>query len=388
MNCPASVRLEDEFDEETSIHAAEGTCAHEIRERCLNEGTDVNEYVGEWLEADGYKFQVEDDWVYALQPGIDRIREAGGEWHFEYKVDLSTWIPESFGTLDAGGILPDLIIIDDLKFGRGFVVDAVRNKQMMIYALGFWDNVARHKTDATQFLLRIDQPRGRGADGGSEWYVELDELIKFGEEVAAAAMLTEDPDAPAKVTPKGCHFCKVCSNGACPELHGFMLNLSTGFDLTHYEVDTEEGLELITTDRLSPELRSHIIRHKPLFNKWIQSVHDVHLGDAIAGAPTPGFKAVETQSDRDWDDPEEAEEFLIQKLPQHQVFNKKLKSPAQAEKLLGTRNWKKAEKMIVRRPGKPALVDESDPRPPIIPVVELFDDESEASIPDDIADMI
>lgn len=387
-NCPASVRLSDEFEDETSDFAAEGTCAHEIRERCLNKGTDVREYVGEWLEADGFKFQVETDWAHYLQPGIDWIREQKMTWVFELRVDLSTWMPGQFGTLDAGGYNDELIVINDLKFGRGFIVDAERNKQMMIYALGFWDQVARHHTKAKRFLLMIDQPRGQGAGGGSEWEVSLDELLKFGEELVHRARRTEDIDAPAKVTPKGCHFCLVAKNAACPELHNFMLKMSVGLGL--YEFDLTKGFNLITTDRLSPEDRSAIIEHKALFNKWLQGVHDLHLSEAIAGAPTPGFKAVETVGDRDWVDPEEAERFLTEKTSKKDAFNFKLKSPAQAERILGTRNWKKAESMIVRRPGKPALVPVSDARPAIQPIVELFDDESEfqTEIPDDLQDLI
>lgn len=371
MVCHGSPRMEDRFPEETSEFSSEGTAAHTVRETCLNEGLDVVDFVGVKIEADGQEFEVTPDWEGFLQPGIDRIREFKGEWVFEYRVDMEPWIPEGFGTLDAGGISEDLIIIDDLKFGRGVKVEAERNKQLMIYALGFWMNYARHRTDAKRFLLRIDQPRVAG--GGSEWEVTLDELLKFAEEVAAAALKTLDPDARLVPSLEGCRFCKAARNAGCYALDQFVLNL-LGLTLEDLDNPRSQEPEMIEYDKLDPERRSYVIKHSSMIRSWLNTLNATALSDAQSGGEVPGFKAVATLGDRTWRDEAEAEEFFKGRVPQRDLYTQKLKSPAQMEKVVGTRVWAKAEAMIHRPEGKPALVPESDPRPALIPLNDLLDD--------------
>lgn len=364
--------MQDRFPETSSEFSSEGTAAHTVRERCLVGGQDVEAFVGELIEADGRKFEVTQDWVDFLQPGIDRIREAKGfEWVFEYRVEMDPWIPGGFGTLDAGGISVDLIIIDDLKFGRGEIVEAERNKQLMIYALGFWMNYARHKTNAKRFLLRIDQPRVTGL--GSQWEVTLDELLVFAEEVAAAYLRTLDPDAPLQPSLKGCRFCRAAHNAACYALDQFVLDL---LGLTLDDLDAERTKEptLIEYETLEPERRSYVLTHTGMIKSWLSNLHSAALNDAMLGNPVPGFKAVATVGDRQWADPTAAEEFWKAKMPAKDIYSQKLKSPAQMEKVAGTRTWAKAQELIHRPDGPPALVPESDKREALIPLIDLLED--------------
>lgn len=364
--------MEDRFPgDDSSEYSSEGTAAHTVRERCLATGANVESFVGEWIEADEMFFEVTPEWVGWLQPGIDRIREAKAEWVFEHRVEMDPWIPDGFGTLDAGGIRDDLIIVDDLKFGRGVVVDAERNKQMMIYSIGFWMNYARHKTKAKRFLLRVDQPRVLG--GGSEWYVTLDELLIFAEEVAAAAIATLDPDAPLVPSVKGCQFCKAANNAACYALDQFVLDLM-GLTLEDLDTMRTEEPKLIEYDTLEPERRSYVLKHTSMIRKWLSTFHEAALNDAIKGDPVPGFKAVSTLGDRSWVNEESAEEFWGSKMPAKDIYVQHLKSPAQMELVAGTRNWAKAQHLIHRPEGKPALVPESDKRDALIPLLNLLDD--------------
>lgn len=383
MYCAGKPRMEEPFPEETSEFSSEGTAAHTVRERCLTTGIDVRELVGEWIPADGMQFEVTPEWVSWLQPGIDRIREAGGEWVFEYRVQMDPWIEGGFGTLDAGGIFPDLIIIDDLKFGRGVRVDAVRCKQLMIYALGFWMNYARHKTNAKRFLLRIDQPRVPG--GGSEWYVTLDELLVFAEQVAAAALATLEPDAPLQPTVKGCQFCRAASNSACYALDQFVLEL---LGMTLEDLDGESIMTPVPYDKLSPERRSRVIEHSAMIRKWLTNIHGAALKDALNGQEVPGFKAVSTLGDRSWVNEQQAEEYWKSKMPAKEIYTQKLKSPAQMEACAGTRNWANAQDLIHRPEGSPALVPMSDPRPALIPLKDLLDDLDAGDAGDDYDDLI
>jgi len=378
MNCPGAPLMEDRFPDETSEFASEGTAAHDVRERCLTQGKNVEEFVGEWIEADEMFFEVTPQWVTWLQPGIDRIREERGAWSIEYRVEMDPWIEGGFGTLDAGGVAPDLITIDDLKFGRGVVVDAEHNSQLMIYALGFWMNYARHHTKATRFLLRIDQPRVPGQ--GSEWYTTLDELLRFAEQVAAAAVATLDPDAPLNPTPKGCMFCRAARNASCPTLDLFVLQLLT---LAPTDLDASRRKEptLTAIDTLSPERRSYLLAHRSLITNWVNNLQSAAVHDAIHGLPVPGFKAVGTQGDRAWVNAEQAEEFWKAKMPANAIYSQKLKGPAQMEQVAGTRTWKVAQDLIHRPEGRPTLVPESDKRDALVPLLDLL-----AELPDDELD--
>ena len=164
MRCPGSVALCDEAPErESSEYAAEGTVAHHVREMCLRFGLEPEDFIGQQIGADGYSFTVTEDMADHLRPGIEFVRERKGKVYNEYQVRFDRWLPGQFGTLDVGITAPDEIIINDLKYGAGKPVSAKENEQLMIYALGFWDNVARHETDATDFLLVVDQPRARAA---------------------------------------------------------------------------------------------------------------------------------------------------------------------------------------------------------------------------------
>lgn len=382
MTCPGSPRMEDRFPEEdTSEYSSEGTAAHTIRERCLTEGRDVEEFVGQKVEADGRLFEVTPEWVDWLQPGIDRIREFKGEWVFEYRVEMEPWIPEGFGTLDAGGISEDLIILDDLKFGRGILVDSERNKQLMIYALGFWMNYARHRTKATRFLLRIDQPRVPGR--GSEWETTLDELLVFAEEVAAAALATLDPDAPLNPSAEACRFCRAATNSACYALDQFVLQL-LGLTLEDLDQPRSQVPTMIEYEKMDPERRSYVIQHVALIRKWMDNLRANALTDALSGGEVPGFKPVATEGDRQWRNPKEAEEFFKGRVPQKDLYTQKMKSPAQLEKIVGTRIWAKAQEYIHRPEGNPALVPESDPRPALIPLTDLLDDLDEEDQTEDL----
>lgn len=368
--CPGMLAKCDGLPDETSEYSSEGTAAHAVRERCLIEDRDVQDFVGDWIEADGLYFEVTPEWVGWLQPGIDRIREAKGfTWMFEHRTQMDPWIPGGFGTLDSGGISKDLIVIDDLKFGKGIPVEAELNKQLMIYALGFWMNYARHHTKAKRFLLRIDQPRVSGR--GTEWETTLAELLAFAEELEAAVKRTMDPDAPLVPGPKQCQFCRASRNLKCEVQDAFVLEL---LGLTFDDLDNPEKLKLIATDGMTPERRAKVIANASLISSWVSNVKGISLQEALNGETIPGFKAVATEGDRTWTSEQQAEEFWKGKVPDKDLYVKRLKSPAQMETIAGTRTWAKAQDLIHRPEGKPALVPESDKRPALVPLTALLDE--------------
>lgn len=368
MTCPGYVNATEHISDMPSVFTAEGTVAHEVREMCLTLGLDVEDFVGAQYTADGFEFEVTPQWAEWLQPGIDRVRDLGGELFVEHRVTLDRWMPGQFGTLDVGIVRDDLIVINDLKFGQGEAVSPVENAQLMIYALGFWDNIARHRTKAEDFLLIIDQPRI--ANAGGEWRTTLEDLLAFGERVKKAARRTYDPDAPRRASDQACRWCPVAVT--CPEHARYRL-ATIGLKFEDLEADMAANRPPTLPQVFSLNQRSFIVRHKDAFIKWLEALHQETLADALAGRPTPNLKAVlGRRGSRQWADEKSAEDMLTLWLGDG-AYTRKLLSPAQAERALGKDALEDLDHMIVYGEPKPILVDLEDPRPPITPTIDKFD---------------
>jgi hypothetical protein len=374
MVCPGSVAAEEGLPDESSQEAAEGTFAHMISEECLALGLDPYDFIGHRARVEGFSFEWDEDDADNLSFGIAQVREFGGQFFGEHRVDLSHWLgADQFGTLDRGIILPDLIIIDDLKWGRGIPVSPIENRQLSLYGLGFWRDIARHRTDATEFLIIIDQPRCSG--GGGEWRTNLKQLLEFGEEARLAAERTRDPNAPRVASEKGCRFCKRReAPGGCPTLDTFMLELfGKEFDDIDEEILLGGPMELPVV--MTPERRSFLLDNRKLCESWFDKLHAQALDDALKGRPCGGKKAVEGRKSPDkWKDLVNADAALVPLLGEDR-FNRKIKTPTQVSKELKLEDFPELEELIERGTRKPALVSEQDARPAmLINLEQMFDD--------------
>jgi hypothetical protein len=416
MVCPASVAAcADLPDDRSSIFAAEGTVAHHVRALCLSIGFEPHDFVGQKMSADGFEFEITEEMARHLQPGIDRVRNLPGRMVVEHRVDLAHWLPGDFGTLDCGVIGEDTIWIDDLKFGQGepvLIIDTskvdddeevepvlgeepeqlvdeagVINRQLRIYALGFWWAFARDNPKIQRFVLSIDQPRVAGR--GGEIVVTLDELLAFGEEVRLAGLETERADAAFKASVKGCHYCKrnprAPMNGpGCGTLDEFALaTIGSKFE----EVDENIEFADMPPRQINPTLLTiprlvYIWKHKKMIEGWLEAAHATLLNHALNGADLGGPKAVEGRSGRRfYVDPIKAEAILTPVLGE-KTFTKKLISPAEAEKVLKPKRgvpghpdaWAELDAYITANPGKPALAGAGDPRPPLKTIEQKFDE--------------
>lgn len=371
LRCPGSVRMCEEQGEEdrTSIYAAEGTVAHHVRECCLAFGLEPDHFLGQKIKADGFEFDVTEEMVEALRPGIEWVREQPGELVNEYQVKFDRWMPGQFGTLDVGIIGKRRIIINDLKYGAGVPVEVTENEQLMTYALGFWDNVARHQTKAEKFLLVIDQPRAVG--GGGEWEVHLDDLLEFGEKLRRGYKAVQDPDAPLVPGDKQCKWCTAKAH--CPALAAFSLEqIALKFD------DLDED-EIAKPDfgEFTPARRAKIALNKSLIESWLKEVHARVLHDALLGIETPGVKAVEGRKGaRTWANERLAKRFLFKHLGYAGATTEpQLLSPAEAEKRLPKELRARLKDLTKQSDGNPALVPESSTKPALKSVAEMFDDD-------------
>jgi hypothetical protein len=378
MSCPGSVRASEGLPDVPTDYAAEGTLAHWVREMCLRYDFEPHDFIGMPATIDGFDFVVDEDMADYLVPGIERVRDLGGKLFVEHRCVLDEWMPGQFGTLDAGVVTPERIYLDDLKFG--FVdVDVHRNKQLSIYALGFWHNIARHHTDATDFTITIDQPRSGGI---KQWHTTMDELLEFGEELKLAAEKTYDPNAEFKATEKGCPDCPVKDQ---PGEAGYMTGCRTYDDFIASLIGTDIGnLDAGYFGQLPCKVtaarRWQIVQHADMITKWLARLHDDSVAAARGGNPDPGSKLTPGRRGARKYTNERRAEIVLRHALGDQAFTQKLKSPAQAEKDLKPRKgrpgdpraWRVLGKLTTQDEGRPVLVSADSPAPALPTVDDLF----------------
>ena len=379
MTCSASVELIDRLTEDgkiapdsTSVYAAEGTVAHEIREMCLNLGLDPHHFVGRVMSADGFTFTVTEDMASHLQTGIDWVREMTQAPDVEIRVDLSHWLPGQFGTCDTGWISGGTLYVSDLKYGQGENVEAVGNRQIRIYALGYWAYKGFPHID--RVVLNIDQPR---AGGMKFWEISADELFAFAkDEVVPAFAAIDSGETSFAPGSKACRWCPVKGVG-CPARDQWLLDMIAA-DPDAFNDDEPRFPSVIT-----PERRWHIVRHAKDIREWLAKLHEDSLTDALAGNPDPGSKAVEGDlGDRYFTDQEAAKRILVGALGRHAFKPRQIIGITDIEKHLkpGKKKpgnptaWEALMKLLDRTAGKPKLVPDSHPKPALASIMDDFDD--------------
>jgi len=379
MQCTASVDLIDRLTEEgkidpdsTSVYAAEGTVAHEIREMCLNLGLDPYHFVGRSMGADGFTFTVTEDMASHLQTGIDWVREMTQAPDLEIRVDLSHWLPGQFGTCDTGWITDKTLYVSDLKYGQGENVEAVGNRQIRIYALGYW--AYKGFPTIERVVLNIDQPR---AGGMKFWEITADELFAFAkDEVVPAFAAIDSGETSFAPGSKACRWCPVKGIG-CPARDEWL------FDMIADEPHAYAGEKPRFPVAITPVRRWNIVRHAKEIREWLAKLHEDSLTDALAGNPDPGSKAVEGDlGDRYFTDQEAAKRILVGALGRHAFKPRQIIGITDIEKHLkpGKKKpgnptaWEALLTLVDRQIGKPKLVPDSHPKPALASIMDDFDD--------------
>lgn len=360
LNCTPSAKLEDEFGvRETSVYAAEGTLAHELSELYIrhdisNEISDA-EFNSKLEEIMANKLFDEEmlDMVpiyvdYCTSEYISaREHNNLAIIEIEQKLDLTEYVPESFGTADCVIINDDVMEVIDLKYGKGVPVYAQGNKQLMLYGLGA---LRKYDTmyDITEIKLTIVQPR---INNISTWQISVEDIIKWAvEELAPAAKLAFAGEGELRAG-DWCKFCSIKNN--CKALYEKQL------EIARYEF---KDSNFLTDDEISD-----ILTCAPQFIEWINSITEFAQQKALSGKVWPGFKLVEGISKRKWLDEDAAADAILSRMPEiskDQIFDMKFKTITQIEKLVGKKRAQELlSDMIVKPKGKPTLVSVEDKRP-------------------------
>lgn len=344
LRCPGSIAATAELPNTSSAAADEGTCAHELAELCLINNVDAEYYLNKPL-IDNNHHTVEQSMCDYVQQYVDYVRSLSGQHTYEMHLDISDWAPGGFGTADAVIINGNTAHVVDLKYGRS-QVDAENNEQLMLYALGvFAEYNLVEQIDS--FVLVINQPR---LDHLSEWTILTTDLLAWGEGVILQAEEALSDDAPRNPGEKQCHWCAAKPTCVALKRHA-------------EEVLLTEFEELTLTDQGELTLRqlTKVLDSKKLITGWLDAVENRAKELLLNGESFPGYKIVEGRSVRRWADEKTVVPVLGEVLGDS-AYEKKLLSPAKAEKALGKTKKHVIQEFIIKPNGAPTLVPESDKR--------------------------
>jgi hypothetical protein len=164
---------------------------------------------------------------------------------------------------------------------------------------------------------------------------------------------------------KQCRFCK--AKAVCPALAKHVEEkIGADFEALANAAEATFDVEMLDNDKLGT-----IYESLDLIDSWAKAVRGRIEYELLNGNAVPGVKLVQgRRGARQWSSTEEAEALLkSMRLKQEQMYNFKLISPTQADKLLAKespRRWKKVETLITQRDGSPSVAPESDKRPALV----------------------
>lgn len=427
LTCSGSLIPNLTAPDTAGIDAAEGTVGHEVAEEWLtrikvqNEDPDPElttagspydlidwcaprEWIGQVRtiqeRTEAFDIEITEEMLAYVRQYVEWCFKVLGEHYIEERVYFSqlTPIDNQGGTADHFACSPGLLVITDLKYGKGVQVFAEGNTQARLYALGVFFKYD-YLYDFQKITIRIAQPRLEHFD---VWEITREELLEFAEYVRERAAAAWVFNAPRTPSPKGCLWCKVKST--CPALLAWTHEAVDDVfdDLTQdedgviegvtYSVATmgaatdamEAGREIkpVRPDVMSTEAMAKLLPYRKTIERWFAEIEAELEHRAMSGEQIPGFKLVKgREGNRTWMDETDAPtELEFIGVETDDLFTRKLISPAQAEeKLKKTYRLSKdagarlLSHLVTRAPGKQTLVPEDDKRPALEDVGDVFD---------------
>lgn len=345
LNCTPSARLEEKFENISSDVAKEGTAAHALCEYKVLTALGkklkrpISSYNCDEMEeyTDSYMNYVLEELETTKKFCKDPIIL------IEQRLDFSNYVPNGFGTGDCVIVSDDKIQIIDFKYGKGVLVDANNNPQMMLYALGAL-NLYEAIYDIKNVKMTIFQPRRENI---SRFEISVDELKKWAEgELKEKADLAYKGEGDFNCG-DWCRFCRAS---------------------TTCRKRAEEKLKLLKYEFKKPDLLEdyeieEILRIIPDLTKWADDIFSYASEMAIQkGKNWNGFKVVEGRSNRKYLDDKKVEETLLNEGIKD-IYKTSLLTLTELEKRLGKNTFNELIGNLVIKPrGKLTLVPVNDKR--------------------------
>jgi len=371
FECPGSVAMIAKAPpQEPSEYAARGTAAHEVLEICFPD-KDPWDYLHHEM-SNGVTMDNED--IEAVVEAIDMIHEEMEDGKYtlfkEAAIELETIHPGLFGTADIVLVSEDLskLKVIDYKHGKGIPVNVENNLQLLYYGLGAINLVSKNIVKGvldilgwgdtfTEVHIGIIQPRCRHPDGSKRmWQVPIEKLNHFADQLREKARATEKKDAHLSAGPH-CRFCPALA--MCPQFHAHTSKLAkTDFQ----KVSDPKNLNIPEANLLTADEIAKVLSFSSIIGDWLKQV-DAHAQRMLDhGEKIPGYKLVRKTTRRKWIDEDDASSDIGLILDHDDMFETKLKSPAQMEKALGKKDKYMVDVHTIKPEGGITVVPEHDKR--------------------------
>ena len=206
LNCTPSARLEQNFPNESSVYAEEGTAAHALGEYKLRK------YLHERVRRPTSEFDTDemdantDIYAEYIISTVERIKETCPHplVMVEERLDYSYLVPQGFGTGDCVIIADGTLYVMDYKNGKGVFVSCDHNPQMMLYALGAY-HAYGYLYSITKVSMTIIQPR---LENISTFECSVEELLDWAENYVRPRARLAFEGKGEQVPGDWCRFCR------------------------------------------------------------------------------------------------------------------------------------------------------------------------------------
>ena len=345
LACPPSAVAAEAYPKQDTEYTREGTLAHEVAELVATTPPCV-----ERIHAESGSFtpsgatQEMYDCAIGYRDYINELKKADDAVVLlEQRVDFSPWVPDGFGTCDCIILQGEIMNVIDYKYGQGVAVDADRNPQMMLYALGALNDYGL-AYDVQKICMHIYQPRMNNL---STFEISVEDLLAWADQ-------TVKPTAELAAKGKGDHkpgvHCRFCPHaGKCRAL----TKLCT------------EYVGKMRIECLAPWEVADVLQMEPTISLWLKRVKEQALTTMLDGGEIPGYKVVAGRGSRSWaDEIEVAKELEKNGIDRDRYTETKILSVAQMEKALGKKTFTElVGGHVLSVAGSPTVAPATDKRP-------------------------
>jgi len=392
-SCPGSVLLNKDKPRTDTEASREGTCAHEFAALALEEGVEVETYVGrESADAPGFIFRK--DMVEPTQKYVDFVLYRKSELldHFETVelfVEVKVPIDHITGEEGATGT-SDVILVAthaegwahieaiDFKFGKGVEVSAINNDQGLMYVSGSVIAMKPFLEGPVKYInIIIFQPRK--CEEPSIWSMTFDALTVYEQDIAMDALVVSNCLDDAKVfkdedyinseafkyylcpTEKGCQFCD--SKAECPALK------SKAVEEAKLEFGNVHSMRS-PVEISDVEIMSKVVLNRKLIDTYLDAVEEAAKKRLETGQEVPGLKLVHKASRSKWESEEAAIKAMKKAgLKKPEYTKTSAISITDAKKLVGKEKTKLLEAAIVKPKGAIVAASIDDKREEALGIV-------------------
>ena len=312
--CPASARLSLKVPYEPSGEAAQiGTAIHSLAETCWQLDQDPMDYVGKVIEGITMTRENAEFALAHIRMVAGLESELGTVKVEQYGVAYESAAVKVGGTADvvSYNLEKSVLVIADLKTGRGWV-DA-DSAQMKIYALGIMSKLVKvfDKVGLTIVQPQTGENRTYEMTGDELFGWKADVLIPA---VVAAADELSEP----KPSKEACQYCP--AKMICPAQTKALEAVPVTADIT----------------TLTPDQVADLLDKAELVEDFITALRKQATKTLTEGGVLRGWQMAPKRPTRQWTKDSDAVKALLSAgVPETQIYETSMITPAAADKLLG-----------------------------------------------------